>query len=146
MSSDPAAARRIVVTGMGVVSPLGLTLDEFWNACAGRKSAVRPYTVEGKFVELVWNGKHMGNYYLCEHVQIAKARLAIDELKEENTELPEIQGGYLLMFSPDESEGPDAFETSHRLLLGTKDPSFDPENGGYVNDAQKPATTRITWI
>ncbi len=47
MSSDPAAARRIVVTGMGVVSPLGLTLDEFWNACAGRKSAVRPYTVEG---------------------------------------------------------------------------------------------------
>ena len=47
MSSDPAAARRIVVTGMGVVSPLGLTLDEFWNACAGRKSAVRSYTVEG---------------------------------------------------------------------------------------------------
>ena len=47
MSSEPAAARRIVVTGMGVVSPLGLTLDEFWKACVGRKSAVRPYAVEG---------------------------------------------------------------------------------------------------
>ena len=95
------------------------------------------YTPQGVFVELVMDGEYLGNYYLCEHVQIAKARLAIDELKEENTELPEIQGGYLLMFSPDESEGPDAFETSHGLLLGTKDPSFDPENGGYVNDAQK---------
>ena len=47
MSSDPAAAQRVVVTGMGVVSPLGLTLDDFWNACVGRKSAVRSYTVEG---------------------------------------------------------------------------------------------------
>ena len=47
MSSEPAAARRIVVTGMGVVSPLGLTLDEFWKACVGRKSVVRPYAVEG---------------------------------------------------------------------------------------------------
>ena len=47
MSSEPAAARRIVVTGMGVVSPLGLTLDEFWKAVISRKSAVRPYTVEG---------------------------------------------------------------------------------------------------
>ena len=47
MSSDPAAARRIVVTGMGVVSPLGLTLDAFWNACVNRVSGVRPYEVGG---------------------------------------------------------------------------------------------------
>lgn len=47
MSSEPAAARRVVVTGMGVVSPLGLTLDEFWKACTERRSAVRPYAVEG---------------------------------------------------------------------------------------------------
>jgi 3-oxoacyl-[acyl-carrier-protein] synthase II len=41
-------ARRVVVTGMGVVSSLGLTLDDFWNACVGRVSGVRPYDVGGE--------------------------------------------------------------------------------------------------
>ncbi len=36
-----------------------------------------PYTVEGKFVELVWNGKHMGNYYLCEQIRIDNHRVDI---------------------------------------------------------------------
>lgn len=33
----------------------------------------------GQFVELVYNGVHVGNYYLCEQIKIDKNRLAITE-------------------------------------------------------------------
>ena len=58
------------------------------------------YTPQGVFVEVVMNGDYLGNYYLCEQVEVSKHRVAIDELKQEDTERPEIQGGYLLEFCP----------------------------------------------
>ena len=38
-----------------------------------------PYTVSGRYVELVWNGKNMGNYYLCEQIRIDNHRVDIAE-------------------------------------------------------------------
>ena len=43
-----------------------------------------PYTVRGKFVELELNGRHMGNYYLCEQIKINKNRVNVKD------------GGYLI--------------------------------------------------
>lgn len=40
-----------------------------------------PYTVSGRYVELVWNGKHMGNYYLCEQIRIDNNRVDIAQPK-----------------------------------------------------------------
>ena len=94
------------------------------------------YTPQGVFVELVMNGEYWGNYYLCESVQVGKHRVAIDELQEGDTELPDIQGGYLLEFNPDEWDAPDTFETEHGQLFATDAPGFDPEDGGYENEAQ----------
>ena len=37
-----------------------------------------PYTVSGRFVELVINGEHRGNYYLCEAPKIDNDRINID--------------------------------------------------------------------
>jgi 3-oxoacyl-[acyl-carrier-protein] synthase II len=37
-----SAVRRVVITGMGVVSPLGLTLEELWDGLEGGRSAVVP--------------------------------------------------------------------------------------------------------
>lgn len=51
-----------------------------------------PYTVNGEFVELVWNGKHMGNYYLCEQIRIDNHRINIHD---PNLEEPE-KGGYFM--------------------------------------------------
>ena len=34
--------RRVVVTGLGVVSPNGIGKDAFWSACLDGKSGVRP--------------------------------------------------------------------------------------------------------
>ena len=94
------------------------------------------YSPRGVFVELVMNGEYLGNYYLCEQVQISKHRLAIDELNAEDSSLPDIQGGYLLDFNPDDPDDPDSFETSRGLSLANNDPSFNTEDGGWKNDAQ----------
>ena len=32
--------RKVVITGMGVISPLGLTLEEYWNSLVQGKSGV----------------------------------------------------------------------------------------------------------
>ncbi|MFC1998255.1 beta-ketoacyl-[acyl-carrier-protein] synthase family protein [Chloroflexota bacterium] len=37
--------KRIVITGMGVVSPLGLTVEEHWNGLANGKNGIGPITV-----------------------------------------------------------------------------------------------------
>lgn len=38
-----------------------------------------PYTVRGEFVEVVLNGKHIGNYFLCEQIDISKNRVNVKE-------------------------------------------------------------------
>ena len=49
------------------------------------------WTPRGQFVEVVLNGEHIGNYYLCEHIKIDKNRVNIDELDEN-----EVDGGYMM--------------------------------------------------
>jgi len=36
---------RVVITGIGVVSPVGHTLDEFWSALIAPRSGIRPLTI-----------------------------------------------------------------------------------------------------
>ena len=36
--------RRVVITGLGVVSPLGNTVEEFWNNLVAGKSGAGPIT------------------------------------------------------------------------------------------------------
>lgn len=54
------------------------------------------YTVSGQFVELMLNGKHQGNYYLCEQIKIGKNRVPIQEMDAFETDPEKITGGYLL--------------------------------------------------
>ncbi len=39
--------RRVVVTGLGIISALGFLLDEFWDACAAGKSGITPFSLPG---------------------------------------------------------------------------------------------------
>ena len=55
-----------------------------------------PYTVRGQFVELVLNGTHKGNYYLCEQIKLNKNRVNIKEMDPMETDPVKITGGYLL--------------------------------------------------
>ena len=44
MSNENGGRRRVVVTGMGVVSPLGSSVDEFWSGLVEGKSGIGPLT------------------------------------------------------------------------------------------------------
>ena len=55
-----------------------------------------PYTVRGEFVEVELNGRHQGNYYLCEQIKIDANRLDITEMDEYETDPEKITGGYLM--------------------------------------------------
>lgn len=54
------------------------------------------YTVKGQFVEVVLNGKHLGNYYLCEQIKIDKNRVNIQSMEPMETDPELITGGYLI--------------------------------------------------
>ncbi len=64
----------------------------FWLS----KQTDMAYTVRGEFVELVMNGKLMGNYYLCEQIKIDPNRLDIAEMEPGETDESLISGGYLM--------------------------------------------------
>lgn len=54
------------------------------------------WTPRGKFVEVVLNGKFLGNYYLCEQIKIDKNRVNIAEMESSDIGDSSITGGYLL--------------------------------------------------
>ncbi len=54
------------------------------------------WTPRGEFVELVLNGKHVGNYYLCEQIKIDENRVNIAEIEDTDNEGDAVTGGYLM--------------------------------------------------
>lgn len=54
------------------------------------------WTPRCESVELVMNGKHLGNYLLIEQVRVDKDRVAITEMTPEDIEGEALTGGYLL--------------------------------------------------
>ncbi len=59
----------------------------------GKKTSLA-WTPRGYHVELILNGKHMGNYYLCEQIKIDENRVNIAELGPD--EESNVTGGYLM--------------------------------------------------
>ena len=61
---------------------------------------VMEWAPRGKFVELYLNGKHLGNYYLCEQIKVDENRVNVDELDKESdfTDSSQVTGGYILEF------------------------------------------------
>lgn len=53
------------------------------------------YTPAGKFVDVVLNGKYIGNYQLVEQVDVGEYKVNIHEQEEGSSTLPAISGGYL---------------------------------------------------
>ena len=50
----------------------------------------------GKYVEVVFNGTHVGNYYFCEHIKVGENRVNITELEEDVTSGDALTGGYIM--------------------------------------------------
>ena len=54
------------------------------------------WTPNGKFVEVIMNGTHIGNYYLCEQIKVDENRLNITKMKATDLAGDAITGGYLM--------------------------------------------------
>ena len=91
------------------------------------------FTPRGVPVDVVMSGqkfgtRYLGSFYLTETVRVDTNRLEIDELKEKDTELPKITGGYLVQNALQVRAGsPDRFYTSRGVDWATHTPSFDTE-------------------
>lgn len=97
-----------------------------------------PYTVRGQFVELVLNGLHMGNYYLCEQIKLNKKRINIEKMDPMETDPVKITGGYLLELDTYYDE-PYKFRYSNLFNLPwmVKDPDEDELSAAafqYIKD------------
>lgn len=82
------------------------------NAVAFEIAAQMPaldYTPRGRFVEVFFNGRHLGNYYLCEQIKIDENRVDITEAGANVTTGPAVTGGYLF-------ELDDYFDEPHRFM------------------------------
>lgn len=80
------------------------------------------WTPRGEYVELILNGSHVGNYYLCEQIKIDGNRVNIDEMESTDIEEGAITGGYLLEMDMNYDEV-NKFRTIIRdLPVNIKDP------------------------
>lgn len=51
---------------------------------------------EGEYVDVYMNGEYLGNYYLCEKVEVKKNRVEIENQDDEKHDPEDITGGYLV--------------------------------------------------
>ncbi len=69
----------------------------------GRQTGLA-WTPKGEFCELILNGEHNGNYYLCEHIKLSEDRVNIQELSATDTDPDVITGGYILEYDKNYDE------------------------------------------
>ena len=124
------------------------------------KQTKLPYTVSGEFVELVWNGVHKGNYYLCEQPRIDNHRI---DIHKPNLDDPE-KGGFFLnidaLFEINDPKWADKgddlgfWSTGGYIQNGKgrydlayifKDPDED-ENGIPLTKSSKPYTYMFNYV
>lgn len=63
-----------------------------------------PWVQDGRFVELIMNGNHLGLYYLCEKIRIENDKISITEMTPEDLTGEEVTGGYLIESYVDKGE------------------------------------------
>lgn len=57
------------------------------------------YTAQCIFVDVIFNGEFLGNFNLCEVIEIGSGRVELSAMDKNDTEEPEITGGYLVEIS-----------------------------------------------
>lgn len=87
------------------------------------------WTPSGFFVELILNGEHIGNYFLCEQIKVDKVRVNITELDADATEGEAITGGYLM-------ECDDWFDETYKFHSGIHNVPWQFKDPDEVNEAQ----------
>jgi len=83
------------------------------------------WTPSGEFVEVIMNGDHIGNYYLCEQIKVNKNRLDIKEMKSTDLSGDAITGGYLMELDVNYDELNKFYSETKNMPYMFKEPDED---------------------
>ncbi len=81
-----------------------------------------PFTAAAQFVDLVVNGKYMGNYQISDQVEVRSKRVDIVEQEDPMTDGSNITGGYLLEVDGFADSEPCHFNTAKGIKITVKSP------------------------
>ena len=54
------------------------------------------YSPSCRYIDLILNGDYVGNYMICDKIEVSKDRVDITKMDETCIQEPEISGGYLV--------------------------------------------------
>lgn len=105
------------------------------NALAAHlgKFAGQPFTAAAQFVDLVLNGRYVGNYQISDQVEVRKKRVDIVEQEDPMTDGANISGGYLLEIDGFADSEPCKFTTSRGVKITIKSPDDEIIDARQVN-------------
>ena len=78
-----------------------------------------------RFVDLILNGNYIGNYLICDKIEVKKDRVNITNIDKTCIEEPEISGAYLVQGTATKSGGGEIFKTNKGLALTYEYPDID---------------------
>lgn len=117
--------------------------DKVRAAFSGTDAPGLPWQPHGKSVELVLNGVHVGNYFLCEQIKIDENRLAIQDGFEDVESPTTANCGYLLEFD-DNYDEVNKFRTSYcNLPCQSKDVITNDAIWNYVKNWVEDIETKL---
>lgn len=117
--------------------------DKVRAAFSGTDAPGLPWQPHGKSVELVLNGVHVGNYFLCEQIKIDENRLAIQDGFEDVKSPTTANCGYLLEFD-DNYDEVNKFRTSYcNLPCQSKDVITNTAIWNYVKNWVEDIETKL---
>jgi len=87
------------------------------------------WTPSGRFVEVFFNGKFVGQYYLMEHIKVGEERLAIDKLGPGDISGDNLTGGYLLELDHRQDDATYGFGSTVKPAMWYNFKSPEPDDG-----------------
>jgi hypothetical protein len=94
------------------------------------------YSPAGKAVDVILNGEYKGTYQLCDQIEVAKNRIDIEKMSDDDIAYPNITGGYLLEIDAYANQELSWFESANAKIPVTikypKDDEIVPEQRDYI--------------
>jgi len=95
------------------------------------------YTPSIKFVDVVFNGKYLGNYMVTDQTEVAKNRVPVETQEPTDVDEPAVTGGYLIELDGWADSEPVWFDTPQGMKVTVKYPKDDeinPQQLAYITD------------
>lgn len=93
------------------------------------------WTPRSQFAEVIFNGEHIGNFQITEHIRVDKNRVNIKEMSSGDVEGKKLTGGYLLELDSYFDEVNKFRSARYELPVNIKNPDEDvlqPEQLNYI--------------